>query len=146
VKIRTTSAHAFLRDTEELLKILLQVRPDFSKGHDVYNTLQRICLALPDSFVSPRMWAVHSSQLCNVLTGIVPNSGERFTEQNSQDVGQALLDNVSDIKKRNEAMLFRSFPVDLSAGLGPAVTDIKVKPSSDFILDFPLVNIPNTSC
>lgn len=96
-------------------------------SHKAYNALQRICLALPDSFVSPRMWTVHASLLCDVLTGIIPNSGEQFTDRNSQDIRQALLDNVSDIKKRNEAMLFREFPVDISIELGSAVTDIKVK-------------------
>lgn len=109
-EIRTTSAHAFLCDTEELLKVLLQ----------------RICLALPDSFVSPRMWTVHASLLCDVLAEIIPHSGEQFTERNSREVGQVLLDNVSDIKRRNEAMLFRRFPVEMSVGLGSAVTDIKL--------------------
>jgi len=73
------------------------------------------------------MWAVHASLLCNVLTGVIPISGKHFTERNSQDVRQALLNNVSDIKRRNEAMLFSSFPIDTSARLGSAIADIKVK-------------------
>lgn len=114
------------------MKVLLQVRSDLSQSLEIYNALQRICLALPDSFVSPRMWTVHASLLCDVLAEIIPHSGEQFTERNSREVGQVLLDNVSDIKRRNEAMLFRRFPVEMSVGLGSAVTDIKVQTFSDF--------------
>jgi len=67
------------------------------------STANMPCLA--GFFVTPRMWAVHASLLCNVLTGVIPISGKHFTERNSQDVRQALLNNVSDIKRRNEAML-----------------------------------------
>jgi mediator of RNA polymerase II transcription subunit 12 len=139
-KINTTPAHVFLRDTEELLKVLLQVSPDLSYQHEFHNALQRICLALPDSFVSPRMWTLHASMLCNVLTGIALNPGEQSTDWNSQDVGQILLDNVSDIKRRNEAMLFRSPPVDTSDELGSAVTDIKVRVLSGFVPELSSVN------
>ena len=91
------------------------------------------------------MWTVHESLLRDVLTGTIPHLGEPVTDRNSQEVGQALLDNVSDIKKRNEAMLFRNFPVDISIELGSAVTDIKVKIFRLSLIS-PSVNILNTSC
>jgi mediator of RNA polymerase II transcription subunit 12 len=72
------------------------------------------------------MWTLHASILCNVLTGIALHP-EQSTDRNSQNVGQVLLDNVSDIKRRNEAMLFLSRPVGTSDQLGTAVADIKVR-------------------
>lgn len=83
------------------------------------------------------MWTIHGSLLCDVLTSAVLCSGEPLAERNSQAIGQVLLDNFSDIKRRNEAMLFSSFPVDMSAGLGTAVTDIKVKTYFQPYLKFP---------
>ncbi|KAF8196466.1 transcription mediator complex subunit Med12-domain-containing protein [Pholiota molesta] len=50
-EIRTTSAHEFLKDTEDLLKVLLQ----------------RICLAFPDALVSPKMWSAYSVLLEEVM-------------------------------------------------------------------------------
>jgi mediator of RNA polymerase II transcription subunit 12 len=53
-------------------------------------------------------------------------TNDQHIDQNSRDVQQIILDNFSDLKRRNEAMLFHSLPIRVSARLGSAVSDVKV--------------------
>ncbi|KAF8972899.1 hypothetical protein BDZ97DRAFT_2053658 [Flammula alnicola] len=110
-EIRTTSAHEFLTDTEDLLKVLLH----------------RICLALPDALVSPKMWSTYSGLLEDIMLETsmkLPN--DHSIEQNTRDLRHILSDNFFDIKKRNEAMLFRGPIAQVSARLGTAVSNVKL--------------------
>ncbi|KAF8070344.1 hypothetical protein FPV67DRAFT_1413891 [Lyophyllum atratum] len=110
-EIRSTSAQEFLRDTEALLKTLLQ----------------RLCIVSSDSFVSPRMWKAHSVMLADVLNeDVLEQPGDVHIERNSRDICQILQENFADIKTRNEAMLFRSLPIHVSARLGSAVSHVKL--------------------
>ncbi|THV06762.1 hypothetical protein K435DRAFT_711026 [Dendrothele bispora CBS 962.96] len=121
-EIRTTSAREYLFDTEGLLKILLQ----------------RICIALPDTYVSPRLWMSHSELLLDVLTrhSMPIDEGER----DAQSISQVLRENFSDIKKRNETMLFRNLPSLVSVRLGSAVSDVELLNSISSEID--VVNLP----
>ncbi|GLB37302.1 putative transcription mediator complex subunit Med12 [Lyophyllum shimeji] len=110
-EIRSTSAQEFLRDTEALFATLLQ----------------RLCIVLPDSFISPRMWRAHSLLLADVLgRDVLEHPANVQLERNSRDVGLVLQHNFADIKRRNEAMLFQRLPVRVFARLGSAVSDIKL--------------------
>jgi len=123
VEIRTTSAQEHLPQLEALLKTLLQ----------------RICLALPDAFVSVRTWTAHSTLLLEVFTADIPgqdqaakNNSERI--QQGSSVQQILLSHFLDIKQRNEAMLFKNLPPLVLAKLGSMVMDIQVIALFNFML------------
>ncbi|KAF5370753.1 hypothetical protein D9758_002110 [Tetrapyrgos nigripes] len=120
-EIHTTTAREYLYDTEALLKILLQ----------------RICIALPDVFVSPRLWMTYSELLTDV---IVHHSTDPNEEDNAQLVSQVLWRNFADIKKRNETMLFRNLPSLVSVRLGSAVSDVELLNSISSETD--VVNLP----
>ncbi|KAK0461037.1 uncharacterized protein EV420DRAFT_1529889, partial [Desarmillaria tabescens] len=107
-EIGSSSSRDFLVDTEGLLKAILQ----------------RFCLALPDAFVSPRMWATHSGLLRAVLTENIMD--QTFDDQNPNEIHQDLIRNVTDIQRRNEAMLFYNLPPLASDRLGSSVLDIKL--------------------
>lgn len=63
----------------------------------------------------------------NVLTeNIMDYANNQHIEQNSREIHQMLLDNFSDIERRNEAMLFRNLPARVFARLGTHVPDVKV--------------------
>jgi mediator of RNA polymerase II transcription subunit 12 len=87
------------------------------------DTNQRICVALPDTFVSPSAWLAHSSLLCSALAGpadIGPSNCRR------RDFQQLLSDNLKDIQRRNDAMLFRNLPPRKLERLGSLVVDIQI--------------------
>jgi hypothetical protein len=112
-----------------LIKTILQVC--VANSGDVYLLftdifLQRICLALPDAFISPRTWMAHSELLRQVLTEDVLNNSTGHAESLIRDVHQTLLGDFFDIKKRNEAMLFCNLPTRGTARLGGVVADIQV--------------------
>ncbi|KAF8887702.1 hypothetical protein BD779DRAFT_1672530 [Infundibulicybe gibba] len=109
-EIRATSAQEYLVSTDGLIKSLLQ----------------RLCLAIPDAFVSPRMWAIHSNLLTNILSENTIGSNDQHIGQSGRDVQQMLLCHLADIRRRNEAMLFRNLPIRVSARLGSAVSDVKL--------------------
>jgi len=88
--------------------------------------VQRICLSLPDAFVSPTLWVAHSALLINTLEETVGD--EVLQGDPRQDgIGQILLEHSADIKRRNEAMLFRNLPPRVLARLGSMVVDIQVR-------------------
>jgi hypothetical protein len=95
----------------------------------MYEIPQRICLALPDAFINPRTWTVHSDLLRQVLTEDILHNTTGFVEEVARDLHHTLLDQLSDIKRRNEAMLFHNFPTRGIARLGGAVSDIQVRDS-----------------
>lgn len=100
--------------------------------------MQRICLALPDAFISVRTWTAHSTLLAEVLTtdSLEQDHPVRNYEpllQGSNDVQQILLDRFLDIKQRNEAMLFKNMPPLMLAKLGSTVMDIQVEASFSLI-------------
>lgn len=74
----------------------------------------------------------HSILLTEVLTtdivdqdhAIGDNGGPM--QQGSNDIQQNILDNFTDIKQRNEAMLFKNMPPLALAKLGSTVIDIQV--------------------
>ncbi|KAF7321446.1 Med12 domain-containing protein [Mycena kentingensis (nom. inval.)] len=108
---QTSTGQDFLTSTEAVLKLMLQ----------------RICLALPDAFVSPKMWAAHSGLLTEVLTeNLLDISPEAHVHQNCRDIHQLLLDSFVDIKRRNEAMLFSNLPAHVSAKLRTVVSDVQM--------------------
>lgn len=76
------------------------------------------------------MWTTYSTLLSKVLAeNMMDRTNDQHVDQNSRDIQQLILDNVSDIRKRNEAMLFHYLPIRVSARLGTAVSDVKVKAS-----------------
>jgi mediator of RNA polymerase II transcription subunit 12 len=71
------------------------------------------------------MWKTHTNLLCDVLTSrILP--GENAERSQFSDIEQILLDNFSDIRRRNEAMLFHNLSLHKSTHVASAVTDIQV--------------------
>jgi len=84
-------------------------------------TTKRICIALPDTYVSPRLWMSYSDILHDILTCYVDDG-----EKDAQNIARILRENFSDIKKRNETMLFRNLPSLVSVRLGSAVSDVEV--------------------
>lgn len=74
------------------------------------------------------MWNMHSTFLVQALTETMADpSNQQLIEQNSQEVQRILVDNVADIRRRNEAMLFRNLPPRGLARLGSSVADVQVK-------------------
>jgi mediator of RNA polymerase II transcription subunit 12, fungi type len=92
----------------------------------IYVIFQRICLALPGAFVSPRSWMVQSELIRQVLTEDIANQSMEIAEETAREVQQTLLDSFTDLKKRNEAMLLCNLPTRGTARLGRAVSDIQV--------------------
>jgi len=77
---------------------------------------------------------VHSNLLHRVLTEDVPNDPTGFAENLAREVQQSLLHEFSDIKMRNEAMLFCNLPIRGTARLGGTLSDIQV------LMSLPLYN------
>ncbi|KAH7922771.1 hypothetical protein BV22DRAFT_1094076 [Leucogyrophana mollusca] len=102
IEINTT-AQGHLINLEVLLKTLLQ----------------RVCMGLPDAFISPSVWKANSSFLTAIISEpITPD--HRYRE-----VQRTLLDNLDDIQRRNDAMLFRNLPPRVLERLGSMVVDIQ---------------------
>ncbi|KAF8909882.1 hypothetical protein CPB85DRAFT_1435527 [Mucidula mucida] len=107
-EISLSASKEFLVDTEGLLKVIVQ----------------RICLALPDAFVSPKQWQLHSKLLDNVLAENIMDP--TLASQNTLAIRQILARHCSDIQRRNQAMLFSNLPPLATARLGSSVLDIKL--------------------
>ncbi|THH13392.1 hypothetical protein EW146_g6819 [Bondarzewia mesenterica] len=84
----------------------------------------RCCINLPDAFISPRMWVAHSSLLSCILAGDACESPDAYLEQTKSFLRRTLYENYVEIKKRNDAMLFRNLPPRVLARLSEAVTDV----------------------
>lgn len=85
-------------------------------------SLQRALLALPDAFVNPRIWAQHST----ILDEALMNSGLAI-EQTTQALHQTFIEILADVRRRNDAMLFRELPPRVVGHLSSALSDIKVQ-------------------
>lgn len=111
---------------DALLETLLQVSIT-SLGIVVFLSLQRICLILPDAFVSPNTWASHSALLASVLSDAFGDHEHSLSgDLRQREIQQLLLENLSDIQRRNDAMLFRNLPPRALERLGSMVVDIQV--------------------
>lgn len=130
-QIRSTSAHDFLKGTEELLKLLIQVFL-IHWGCSFFDVLtlqpQRVCLTLPDALVSPKLWNSYSLLLDEIIfDGSVHLPHHRYMEQNITDLRYLLCENLSDARQKNRALLFCGPIVQASDRLGTAVSDVKVR-------------------
>ncbi|PCH43895.1 hypothetical protein WOLCODRAFT_138657 [Wolfiporia cocos MD-104 SS10] len=110
-EIRSTSAKDHLTNLEAMLK----------------NLVTQCFLALPDAFVSPRMWATHCNLVEEILAESIEMSGsDGIPAQNIQALQQTCADRFADVKRRNEAMFFRQLPPRVVGSLTSALTDIKL--------------------
>jgi len=88
---------------------------------------QRVCLALPDALVSPKLWNSYSIFLDKVVletSVLLPH--DRCMEQNTTDLRYLLSESLSDVRQRNQALLFCGPIAQASDRLGTAVSDVKV--------------------
>ncbi|CCM03316.1 uncharacterized protein FIBRA_05444 [Fibroporia radiculosa] len=130
MEIRTTSAKEHLQNLEATIKDLVS----------------RCFLALPDAFVSPRIWVMHSAVLEETLSEtFATSSSESASEQCVQALRQTYLDHFSDVKRRNEAMLFRHLPPRVVGSLTSALSDIKLLNSLSGKTDMDTVMFFDTS-
>ncbi|KAH7905552.1 hypothetical protein BJ138DRAFT_1072652 [Hygrophoropsis aurantiaca] len=81
--------------------------------------LQRICMSLPDVFVSPATWTAHSALLSGIFSESVA------LDLRYREVQRILLNNLADIQRRNDAMLFRNLPPRVLERLGSMVVDVQ---------------------
>ena len=94
---------------------------------DVTHFSQRVLLALPDAFVNPRTWAQHSALLEETLSEYINSRNSiASVEQNTQSLDQTFVDAFTDLRRRNDAMLFRDLPPRIVGHLSSALADIKV--------------------
>jgi mediator of RNA polymerase II transcription subunit 12 len=61
---------------------------------------------------------------------------ERTTDRAVQEIRRSIGDNLYDIQKRNEAILFRDPPTKGIGRLGRAVIDVKVRDHGGFHIQF----------
>lgn len=61
-----------------------------------------------------------------ILESTMKNSGDRYIEQNIRELKHIVSENFLDIKRRNEAMLFRGINAESSFQLDTAVSCVKV--------------------
>ncbi|KAF8621541.1 hypothetical protein AX15_007713 [Amanita polypyramis BW_CC] len=89
--------------------------------------VQQVCLSTIDGFISPRMWNSYSTLICDALTGeVLRHPGYQHIEQSKMTIQTELLDHLTTIKARNEAMLLHGLPAQVPALLGSAVSDVKL--------------------
>lgn len=74
------------------------------------------------------MWSAHQQLLEHVLTQevMIDRGQDPHADQNGQDVHNALFNTFVNIRRRNDAMLFRSLPSLISTNLGSAISDVEV--------------------
>lgn len=91
--------------------------------------LQRLFLAIPDAYISPRLWAQHYSLLESSLTDDLIQRGpgnDRHLEHNLRELRESTMRTLFHVKRRNEALAFREPPARISAKLSAAVSNVKV--------------------
>ncbi|KAL1745362.1 hypothetical protein HDZ31DRAFT_36596 [Schizophyllum fasciatum] len=103
-------AYERLVGTEHLLKVILQ----------------RTLIAIPEAFVSPRMWTAHSALIERVAGEELLNpSPDPRVELRMREVMQRLAENLADVKRRNEALLFLHMPSRVGS-LARTVKDVQL--------------------
>ncbi|KIK91304.1 hypothetical protein PAXRUDRAFT_830959 [Paxillus rubicundulus Ve08.2h10] len=101
--------------------------------------LQRVCLSLPDAFVSPNTWVTHRSLLVSILSDDIGDNSAPG-DQRHCEIHRILLDNLSNIQRRNDAMLFRNLPPRVLERLGSMVVDIQTLNSISRTTDMSIIN------
>ncbi|KZT67178.1 hypothetical protein DAEQUDRAFT_673722 [Daedalea quercina L-15889] len=107
--IRSTAAKEFLSSLESTLR----------------NLVARSFLALPDAFISPRVWQLHSELLGDILSTAAALA-EGTLAPSAQVLQQTFQELFADVRRRNEAMLFRHLPPRVVGSLTSALSDIKL--------------------
>ena len=62
-----------------------------------------------------------------LLDNFVTDGPDNTLQQNTQVLYQTVLDTLSDVQRRNEAMLFHQLPPRVLGTLSSALSDIKVR-------------------
>ncbi|OCH91787.1 hypothetical protein OBBRIDRAFT_752537 [Obba rivulosa] len=109
-EIRITSAKEYLSDVETALK----------------NLICRMFLALPDAFVSPRTWLSHRTILEEILFDSFDSSTPVGSLQTTRALRQVVEEQLCDIQRRNEAMLFQHLPSRVLGSLSSSLSDIRL--------------------
>ncbi|KAI0356240.1 hypothetical protein OH77DRAFT_1401364 [Trametes cingulata] len=111
VEIEGTSAKEFLPNTANILR----------------NLISRAFLALPDACISPRIHIQYGAMLEEILMDNFVTDGVDSTSQQSvQALQQTVMDTLSDVQRRNEAMLFQHLPPRVLGSLSSALSDVKL--------------------
>ncbi|TFY76949.1 hypothetical protein EWM64_g7062 [Hericium alpestre] len=128
MEIRSTSARPHLPHLEDMLRIFLQVRKtSVPVTRELTLGIKKTCLVMPDSFVSPHMWIVHEGLIRDVIIAqSCPASAQGGQQEVVQQFRNQLKDNIAEVARRNDAMLFRNLPPRVLARLSEAVVDVMV--------------------
>jgi mediator of RNA polymerase II transcription subunit 12, fungi type len=118
-------AQEILVNTEGILKTLVQVGAFLHPGLLPLISPKRFCLSIPDVFIGPRLWATYSPMIEVIMHENLLDASH--PEEDPGGIRETLLSNLSDIRKRNEALSFRNSPTKVSAKLSAAVSHAKVK-------------------
>ncbi|KAI6121312.1 hypothetical protein F5141DRAFT_1186585 [Pisolithus sp. B1] len=86
---------------------------------------ERICLTLPDAFVSPHTWANSASFVVPILSND-NSSNSTPGDTRTREAQRVLHHNITDIQRRTDAMLFRNLPPRVLERLGSMVVDIQI--------------------
>ncbi|KAJ3504486.1 hypothetical protein NMY22_g17908 [Coprinellus aureogranulatus] len=103
-EIMTTATPDTLVSTRALIKVILQ----------------RLFLAIPDAYISPRLWRQHYTLLESALSDDMVQRGssnDRHLEQNLRELSASTMRTLFDIRHRIEALAFREPPARVSAKL-----------------------------
>ncbi|PIL34102.1 hypothetical protein GSI_03813 [Ganoderma sinense ZZ0214-1] len=132
--------------TEACLGKFAEIQSTHAKEHLANTTnilrslISRSFLALPDASVSPRMHTQFGSKLEEILLDDFAAEGSDTSLQpNIQALHQIVLDTLSDVQRRNEAMLFHHLPPRVLGTLSSALSDIKLLNSISGKTDMPSV-------
>ncbi|KAH9940479.1 uncharacterized protein BXZ73DRAFT_88710 [Epithele typhae] len=111
VEIQVSSAKESLANTVNILRSLIS----------------RSFFALPDACVSPRMYLQYGSILEEILLDNFSDDGANSAPQQTiQCLQQSVHEALSDVRHRNEAMLFQHLPPRILGTLSSALSDIKL--------------------
>lgn len=85
-------------------------------------------LAAPEAFISPKMWLQYGNLVQDLVTEhIQEDAPDTQAEQQSPEyLADIFAGHLEDIRRRNEAMLFRDLPPRVRGSLSSALADIKV--------------------
>jgi mediator of RNA polymerase II transcription subunit 12, fungi type len=90
-------------------------------------SLQLSLLGHRDAFVNPRLWSQHAALLEEVLAEHISQTSGAGSVHSTPALNETFLAAYEDIKRRNDAMLFRNLPPRVPGSLSSALSDIKVR-------------------
>ncbi|KAI0675055.1 hypothetical protein C8Q78DRAFT_1010248 [Trametes maxima] len=91
------------------------------------NLISRSFLALPEACISPRIHIQYGSVLEDILMdNFVVDAADDASQQAVQVLRQTVVDTLSDVQRRNEAMLFQHLPPRVLGSLSSALSDVKL--------------------